>query len=342
MNFIDTTIFGFIFSAGLIIFLLARDLFHHRTMAEKIKNTSKKIRHFFAHRRYPFLEKEIFAYIIISILSLGIILSIYARFIEVYCLKDVKINYDLTDTTEPIKIIWLTDLQVGNHKKDVWVKKIIKNIEKEKPDLIILGGDIIDNEGSFIDETVYLEPFSDLFKKYPTYYILGNHEYGIGSAYKEDINNHTANRVQEVKIKMADLGAILIKNQLYCPKVKEQKICLYGLDEIWANEPNFDELEKWDKNNSLILLTHNPDGITYWPENYPMPDLTLAGHTHGGQIYLPFYGPLGNAGIQLDKKYYRGEQKYKDADIYISVGAGESGGAIRFGATPELTVLTIY
>jgi len=342
MNFIDSTIFSLVFSALLLIFLLARDIYHHKTLKEKITNTSKKIGAILKHRRYPFLgKKEIWAKIIIIVLSLGICLSLYARFIEVYWLKTTQPKYDFPTINEPIKIIWLSDLQVGNHKKESWLEKIITQIERGDPDLIILGGDIIDNEGSFIDETIYLEPLRQISQKYKMYYIMGNHEYGIGDGAKDNSSRRTANRSQEVKVKMADLGIVLLQNNLTCPTIKQQKICLFGLDEIWEVEPDFDELKNWNQTYPLIMLTHNPDGVLSWPKELPYPQLTLAGHTHGGQVWLPGYGPLGYAGIILGKDYYRGAKKYEGADIYISIGAGESGGAVRFGARPELTSLTI-
>lgn len=341
MNFIDTVIFGSIFSACVVVLLLSRDLWHHRAMTEKIKNTSKKIFGILTHRHYPFFKKEIFAIIIIGVLLLGICLAFYARFIEVRWLQATHTEYDLRNNTTTIKIAWLSDLQVGNHKKDEWAKKIVEKIETENPDLVILGGDIVDNEGSFVDETVYLGSFSEIFKKYPTYYILGNHEYGIGNASRDNSSQQTANRVREVEDKMKEMGTILLKNKLDCPEIKGQKICLYGIDEIWANDPKFKELNNWPQWYPIILLTHNPDGLLYWPENYPLPDLTLAGHTHGGQVWLPIVGPLGNAGITIGEKYYRGAQKYGNSDIYISVGAGESGGSLRFGARPELSIITV-
>jgi len=167
---------------------------------------------------------------------------------------------------------------------------------------------------------------------------MGNHEYGIGGNGQRQT---TANMSMEIINKMAELKINLIKEDLVCPIIKEQKICFYGIDDIWKNKPEFNNLPEKDNSYPLIFLTHNPDGILYYPKNKKQPDLTLSGHTHGGQVWLPFIGPVGNAGIKLDKKYYRGQQIYNNLPIYISVGVGESGGAIRFLSRPEISIIEI-
>ena len=96
-----------------------------------------------------------------------------------------------------------------------------------------------------------------------------------------------------------------------------------------------------EKNTPLILITHNPDSILSWPAEIKKPDLVLAGHTHGGQIYLPFIGPLGNAHINLGRQFYGGLNYYQNIPIFTSAGAGESGGPVRFWVLPEIVILNL-
>jgi len=128
------------------------------------------------------------------------------------------------------------------------------------------------------------------------------------------------------------------KSKMYT-KIKNQKICIFGLDDVWSETPNFDSAPT--STTPLIFLTHNPDGILDWPANLRAPDLVLSGHTHGGQVYLPFVGPLADAGIKLPKKFYRGLNEYNGIPIYTTVGAGESGGAIRFWTLPEIVIINL-
>ena len=116
------------------------------------------------------------AWIIKIVLLFGIILIIYTNLIEpnLLLIKETEIQSEKISQT--INIVFVSDLQVGNYKKTAFVEKLVKKIDSVKPDLILIGGDLIDNEGTFEDESKYLEPLKILKEKYPIYYILGNHE----------------------------------------------------------------------------------------------------------------------------------------------------------------------
>ncbi|MFA6547848.1 MAG: metallophosphoesterase [Candidatus Magasanikbacteria bacterium] len=320
MNFFTIIIIDIIFISALLIYFFWRDI--------KIKKT--------------FLNKrKKLGYVLIAVLFFIIFCGIDAFFIEPWLIVKNEIEIKDIKISQPIKIAFISDIQIGNHKKTAWTEKMVEKINEIQPDLILLGGDLIDNEGTFEDESQYLEPLRKISDKYPIYYILGNHEYGIGSQTKEDRNKQTGDRSQLLITKMKDLKITLLRNNLECPTIKNQKICLFGLDDIWSRNINFDELKNWDKNLPLIFLTHNPDGIKIYPINQKIPDLTLAGHTHGGQIRLPFIGPLGSAQIQLPKKYYSGLNDWCGMKIFTTVGIGESGGQIRFLDPPEMAIINL-
>ncbi|MEK7212796.1 MAG: metallophosphoesterase, partial [Patescibacteria group bacterium] len=120
-----------------------------------------------------------------------------------------------------------------------------------------------------------------------------------------------------------------------------QKICLYGVDDIWGGKTDYSDLMKWNSNYPVILISHNPDAVLTWPEKLKKPDLVLAGHTHGGQIRLPFIGPLGEADVALGKKYYKGLNYWNDIPIFVTVGVSETGGPVRFLNPPEVAVITL-
>jgi hypothetical protein len=352
MNFFSIIIYGYIIVAAILIYFLFRD------QRDKAR--------FFG-------QYKIVAWLIISILILGIITALYTRFVEPFYIninntpitlftknklsQQIKgidpvfaprlgnvppLADHLLSPASQIKIVLITDIQIGNHKKTDWMKKIVKKIEKINPDLIIFGGDLIDNEGIFEDESQYLEPLKKLVGKYQMYYILGNHEYGIGSAVKTASMYWTGDRSIELMARMEKIGIPLLRDTLTCPLIKEQKICLYGIDDIWYKQPTFSQLPSTTTSTPLIFLTHNPDGILYWPKNKQKPDLVLSGHSHGGQIWLPFIGPLGNPGIGLGVKYYKSLNYYNNIPIFTSTGIGESGGPVRLFVPPEIVVLELW
>ena len=277
-------------------------------------------------------------------------MAIEAYFIEPNLLLVKNTGIESGKISNPIKIALITDIQVGNHKKEKFVQKLVQKINTTEPDLILLGGDLIDNEGNFDNEEVYLEPLKELVGKYPIYYILGNHEYGIGSYLQNHPSKHTADKSEWLITKMEELGIPLLRNTLDCLEIKNKNICIFGIDDIWhslchsregGNPGNCFGNINFNKNIFNILLTHNPDGILYYPKDTIQPDLVLAGHTHGGQIYIPFIGPLGDPDVKLNKKYWRGLNYYNGIPILTSVGVGESGGKIRLFTPPTIDIITI-
>jgi len=317
--FLLIIIYGYILVAGLIIHFVIRD--------------RKKPNLFFG--RFKFLSA-----LFISVLFFGIILALYSTLIEPYCLKINNVNIK-NEKLSGIKIVFVADIQVGMHKKYLWSKKIAKKIIESEPDIIIFGGDMISNEGTFEDESKYLLPLKVL-QQYPVYYILGNHEHGIGGTVKDMPEKYTGDRSDLLIKQFNQFGFKLLKNSLDCLEIKKQKICIFGLAEIWKNKTDFTELKNWDQNTPLIFVTHNPDGILEYPTNIPLPDLTLAGHTHGGQIWLPFWGPLASAQTILQKEYYRGLNYFNNTPIFTTVGTGESGTSLRLFAIPEIAIIEFH
>jgi len=321
MNFYSIIIYGFIILASFFIYVIWRD----------------------SRKPELFLNKyKIEGRILIFILSLGILMAIDAHFIEPNLLLTKKYKIENNKISDLITVALITDIQVGNHKKTAWVEKIVQKLIAQNPDLILLGGDLIDNEGNFENEEKYLEPLKQLVGKYPIYYILGNHEYGIGSYLKNSPSKHTADKSNWLIAKMQEMNIQLLRNNLVCLSITNQEICIFGTDDIWKREIDYTELinHNWD-DKFLIFLTHNPDGILSYPKDLTAPDLILAGHTHGGQIYLPVIGPLGDPDVKLPSKFWRGLNYYHNIPFLTSVGTGESGGKIRFLTPPTIDIINL-
>lgn len=336
MNLISIIIEGYIIVASAVVFILLRDL--KQLKNNRNNNSRRRFKHF-----YPYHGPgKFWAVSLIIILTAGIFLGIDCRFIEVNRITIKTLERPTASIQQPVKIAWLTDLQLGTHKKDKWLEKIIVKLDKIKPDLILLGGDLIDNEGTFEDESQYFEPLRKLVGHYPIYYLMGNHEYGIGGASRGHPEWQTGDRSEDLIKKMNELGISPLRNQLICLNIKNQPLCIFGADDFWGRSVNFDELKNWNQSTPLIFATHNPDAIKLWPANIKNPDLALAGHTHGGQVWLPILNrPLLTAEVELGFQYYRGLNYWNEIPIYTSTGLGESGGPIRLFAPLEITIVNL-
>lgn len=312
--------YGYVVIAGLMIYFIIRD------------------------RKNPdlfFGKYRIFSAAFLAILILGVILAAYSTLIEPAILITNNVKISSEKFPQNLKVAFVSDIQIGKFKKESWAKKIADKIEASNPDLVIFGGDQIDNEGTFIDESQYLEPLRPLAKKYPVYYVAGNHESGIGGSVRMMQQYYTGDRTQFLVDRFNSFGFKYLDNSLDCPVIKQQQICLFGIGDIWKKTPDYSELKNRPANAPLIYITHNPDGVLYFPANVPQSDLILTGHTHGGQIWLPLLGPMASAQTILGKEYYRGLKYWTDIPMYISVGAGESGAPLRLFAPPEVVILEI-
>ena len=275
------------------------------------------------------------------ILLLGTTTLLWGSLIEPKIIVINKQEIDLEKIEKPIKIALIADIHVGPYKKEKWVEKIVKKILAEKPDLVFIAGDQIYNSEYRQEELDYLNPLKKLAEKIPTFAINGNHEYGIGDGKSAEKSNiHNANWSNESKIKMESLGIHYLVNDLTQLEINEQKFYLFGGDSVLAGKLDFSSLLQREEDLPTIAIIHNP--LYLFVTDYPQIDLTVSGHTHGGQIRLPFLGPIGRVDNFVPDKFYQGLNEIKNGDkIFVTSGVGESGPRARLFNPPEIVMITI-
>lgn len=275
-------------------------------------------------------KHPIIKFIIITILIISSIL-IYSRYIATKGLitKEYKIkNNYISDNFYGFKIAHISDIHYGRttNKKDL--EKIVNEINKLKPDIVVLTGDLIDKDTQIDDnlKSEITETLSSINVTIGKYIISGNHD--INYKDWEDIINNCG-------FKNIDNNYELIYNDGYTP------LLLAGISSNLNNEISIQErynniltYTNSEDINSLykILLIHEPDYIDNI--DYSNFNLILAGHSHNGQIRLPFIGatilPEGA------KKYYKEYYKINNTDLYISSGIGTSSFSFRLFNKPSI------
>ena len=221
-----------------------------------------------------------------------------------YTIKDKKIDKNL-------KIAFLSDL----HNTNI-INELVKSIDIEKPDLIIFGGDMINESLDEID--VFLELIKKL-GKYPMYYTFGNHE----EVFDEDDFNKYYNIISKTKVTNLYNETIDISKNIRLigfvselDKYKKFKSNLVSKDYI------IDKVGKLDKNKYNILLAHNPLEFNAYVEYNP--DLVLSGHVHGGLVILPVLGALLSPNFTFFPKYYKEMYEKNNTKMIVSRGLGHS------------------
>jgi len=222
-----------------------------------------------------------------------------------------------------LNVVAVSDIHLGTMVNESKTKRLIKKINQLDPDLVLIAGDIIDDNLKVVKHYNLLNYFKDLNPKYGVYSCLGNHEY-ISRAYKEleYFEKHGIRMLKDSTIKVDD------------------KFYIIGRDDIEGNNINgkkrksLDELTKdIDFNLPVFLLDHQPYKLEKTAE-YAV-DLQFSGHTHSGQIW-----PLNYiTGLIFEEDW--GYLKKKNTHFYISSGYGTAVVPIKVGNNSEIVNIKI-
>ena len=284
---------------------------------------------FFYHRKLHLWKLQLF---LICAVVFGAVF--YGSFVEPRLLieKTISLNFGKTDQHENIKVVFLTDLHLGRYKKDGFLNKVTDKVLAQKPDLILLGGDFILNKES---DARYLSPLSRL-QGITTYAVLGNHEFNLGSY---DLRRYKDKTVQLRQL-FSKLNIKILENGNEVIDIDGQKLALLGVADLFAGQDDLKQAKQGiDADMPTILLSHNPD-IILNNESKSI-DLILSGHTHAGQIRLPYLGSIPKIPDKLGRAYDSGLFNLDGNYLYISAGLAESGVRARLFNRPEITVLNI-
>lgn len=261
----------------------------------------------------------------ISILFLlSWLIIFYGSFIEPRLLIVKQTSVDLIESpTQTIRAAVLSDIHAGSFKKSDWVSKVVKHIKKTEPDIVFILGDFVVQSKADVE---YLSPLSNLKAPYGVYAVTGNHEYH-------------ANALQEVVTTLESYGIEVIENETLNLEINGKTLRVAGVLDIWFEGDVEKAMQNILEEDETILLAHNPDVVLY--DVARKADLVLAAHTHGGQIRLPFIGPLPVIPTKLGREYDKGWFEYQKQRLFITSGVGETGTRARLFNLPEIIEMEI-
>lgn len=258
----------------------------------------------------------------------------YAFKIEPFRLKLHQFTLtEKQDGTVPYKIVQISDLHI---KKDFTAKelrRIVDKINSQNPDLVIFTGDLYDNYAVYRDNENVISELSNITARYGKIAIWGNRDYGGGAS-------------RQYASIMESAGFILLKNDaLLVPLEGDSSIRFTGLDDSMLGKPLLPGAAD-TASDYEILLTHEPDVVEkYSTDNY---DIILSGHSHGGQVNIPFLPRLNETAVgatALSTKYSGGMYSLSsdnETRLYVNTGIGTTHISARFGVVPEIAVFQIY
>lgn len=272
--------------------------------------------------------KFFFKLIIVLILIVAGLIF-YAFKIEPYLLTVNKYNLN-EKSNDTIKIIQFSDTHIKNNFTYKNLNKVVNSINQLNPDVVIFTGDLYDNYAKYHDDINIIKELKKIKANYAKIAIWGNRDYGGG-----------ASRYYENIIKEA--GFTLLKNENYDLTTNEnKKILITGLDDSILGNPKL-SVSKVEQYDYRILLSHEPDNVTMFAvDDY---QLILSGHSHGGQINIPFFSFINQKALSstmFAKKYSGGmTQLNPTTKIYVNTGIRTTHISARFQVIPEITMFTI-
>lgn len=231
---------------------------------------------------------------------------------------------DLPDAFEGTKIVQFSDLHIDHFFDATPLKELVHLIQQQEPDLICFTGDLMDEDGSELITSV--STLADLDAPLGKWAVLGNHDY--------------RGDVRDVKEALDYSGFHLLLNESYVLEKNGQQLALTGVDDALTGHPNLaTALEKVNPGTFTILLSHIPD-YSLIAKHFSI-DLQLSGHSHGGQIRLPWVGPILTP--HGAKQFVDGHYLVPDSalQLYVSRGVGTTVLPIRFLCRPEVTVMVL-
>ncbi|MBU8712042.1 metallophosphoesterase [Brevibacillus parabrevis] len=232
----------------------------------------------------------------------------------------------LPDAFNGCKLIQFSDAHLGHYFKPEQLQGIVDLIMREQPDIICFTGDIVDEETRPFFAAIPI--LAQLQAPMGKFAVLGNHDYRAGQQHG-------------IRQGWISAGFAVLDNRNVAIRQKTDTLYIAGIDDALNGVPDLPKaLVGIPEGSSVILLAHEPD-VADEAALYPI-DLQLSGHSHGGQVRLPFVGHVLTP--KLANKYVNGLYLAGESNmqVYVNRGLGTTILPVRFLCRPELTVLTLH
>ncbi|WP_310419173.1 metallophosphoesterase [Chamaesiphon sp. OTE_8_metabat_110] len=255
--------------------------------------------------------------------------SVYAQGVEPrwFAIKTIDVQLaGLDPAFEGYKIVQLTDLHARSGIMDrATLAKVARIATAQQPDLIALTGDYI-TSGASKSEEMLANAFSLLQAKDGVVAIMGNHDRGEDSSPLE--RAFTAGKIK------------LLNNAVHSIERQGSRLNIAGVDDVWLRRANLPQtIAQLPNTGANILLAHEPDFGDIAAASYQF-ELQLSGHSHGGQIVLPF---APRVTPPLGRKYINGLYHLGVMQLYVSPGVGTTGPPKAiFNCRPEISVIVLH
>ncbi|QBP39664.1 metallophosphoesterase [Paenisporosarcina antarctica] len=222
------------------------------------------------------------------------------------------------------RIVQVSDLHDATFGENQ--QRLVNKIQQEKPDMIVITGDIIDSNRYDLQNS--LDLIDQIIELAEVYYVTGNHEVAT-------------NDVDEIKEQLTARGVRVLSNETLPIERDGETISLTGIEDPLMGDVATDMIAASNVPSDAftVLLAHRPEDFQSYVDAGI--DVTLSGHAHGGQFRIPFVGGLVAPGQGYFPKFTAGIYEQDQSKLIVSRGLGNSIIPIRLFNLPEIVVVTL-
>ncbi len=222
---------------------------------------------------------------------------------------------------EGFRLCQITDVHHGPYLSLDHVHDIVRLALQQAADAYVITGDMSHRDARYVPPV--WDAFSELQAFMGVWCVMGNHDHWHG--------------IEASRRGAREAGIVELRNRGVPLERRGARIWLAGVGDLWEDEQDLSAALRGVPNDEVaILLTHNPD---YADEMFDRRvKLMLAGHSHGGQVWLPLLGPIA---VPCRRIYTRGLVQTEVSQIYICRGLGMTTVPFRMGSRPELAVIEL-
>lgn len=229
-----------------------------------------------------------------------------------------------------IKIAVISDIHAGAFFYDKWrMRKIIELVNKEKPDVVLLLGDFFNRHfyNTKMDYEEFAQYLLEIEAPLGKFAVTGNHD--------------TEMDTDKIDAVLSRAGVKFLRNKSVKVETKKGDFYVAGIPDFGTDIFNLQKtFEDVPDDEPCIFLTHDPSIFPALPRKA---SITFAGHTHGGQFRLPFYGPILKSFVTLYKEFSSDGilTNHRDDSIFVTKGVGTSSIPARLFCTPQIEIIYV-
>ena len=225
------------------------------------------------------------------------------------------------------RLVQISDIHAGEHWMPAHLDSVLERVIALKPDIVAITGDFVSFSPAMTDEilTQTEAALIALSSHAPVYAVMGNHDHWWG--------------VERVRGALARSNVVELNNEVHTFSRDGESLHLCGVDDVYERKDDLDRvLDQLPSDGVAILLAHEPDFADTSAATGRF-DLQISGHSHGGQVIVPFVGPIVLP--RHGKKYPIGLYQVREMLQYTNRGLGMIFPYVRFMCRPEITLFTL-